>query len=172
MLHPEAGEDLNASVVHHHRDMHDHFACWVTQYLPQPLIQVEFLGRKVKSSSLSFPWINLLLEGYGLHNKFSGYELQSQFASPAAVEPFAPGRDGAGTSTGRNRALRSFCSISAPGEPYARMRPLGRDLFLVLTPNLSSICVPRNLGKRLTPSDASSGRILSCLPASGYGHLV
>ena len=69
VLHPEAGEDLDASVVHHHRDVHDHFACRVAQHLPQPFIQVKFLCSKVKSSSLGFPGINFLLERYGLHNQ-------------------------------------------------------------------------------------------------------
>jgi hypothetical protein len=51
--------------------------------------------------------------------------------------------------------------ISAPGEPYARMRPLGRDVFLVLTPNLQSIA-PHVL-EMLHPGESSPLYLLAAM---------
>ena len=66
MLHPEPGEDLDASVVHRSPGKCTMISrARIAQYLPQPFIQVEFLCGKVKSGSLGFPGIDLLLEGYG-----------------------------------------------------------------------------------------------------------
>jgi hypothetical protein len=77
---------------------------------------------KVKPSSLGFPGINLLLERYGWHNYLRKMDWLGSPLRPTAVEPFAPGRDGAGTPTGRNRANNS-AQIYAPGEPYALLAP-------------------------------------------------
>src|SRR6201999_1625476 len=68
VLHPEAGEHLDAPVVHGHGEMHNNLAGWITQHTPEALVQIQFACCKVESSSLRFPGVDLLLESDGCHS--------------------------------------------------------------------------------------------------------
>ncbi len=67
MLHPEAGENFNRTVIHADRNVNDDLARRIAEYFPKAFVQVEFLRREVESSSLGFPGIDFLLEGECLH---------------------------------------------------------------------------------------------------------
>ena len=104
------------SVVHAHREVHDDFACRIPQDLPEPFIQVQFLCRKIKPSSLGFPGIDLLLEG----------DVSALLYSPVfSVNACAVSANLPASATRRRtrRAMRTECgglSLTRRGHAFAR----------------------------------------------------
>ena len=65
VLHAEAGEHLNAAVVHGHGKVHDDFASRRAEQLPKAFIQVQLACCKIEPRALRFPGIDLLVQSDG-----------------------------------------------------------------------------------------------------------
>src|SRR5262249_43246240 len=108
VLHAEAGEDLNRSVVHRHRDMNDDFAVGISEDLPQTLVQVELLRSKIEASRLGFPGIQLLFQRYSFHLCSSGIKTNGSIDTPRASKQHKGNRN----SNSRTR----ISGATVPGE--------------------------------------------------------
>ena len=62
MLDAESGEDLEAAVIHLHRDVDREFAIGITQNPPKAVIKIELLGSQVKARPLRFPGIAFFID--------------------------------------------------------------------------------------------------------------
>ena len=62
VLHAVAGEDFDAAVVHHDRDVDDQFAGGLAQHLPHAFVEVQLVRGEVEAGFLGEPGVGFLFK--------------------------------------------------------------------------------------------------------------
>ena len=67
VLDAVAGEDLDAAVVHLHREVNGQLAAWLAQHAAKAGIEVEMFGGEIELPLRNRPWVDLDSSVFGCH---------------------------------------------------------------------------------------------------------